>query len=238
MFAAFVLFATWVVLGLPGALILFPWTLVTGDVGPLYRAALGIVRIALRLAGIHVHAEWRRPLDRAQAYIFLSNHVSNLDPPVLFPLIPFRVTAFVKRSLMKIPVLGYGLRLGQFIPVDRDGRVESAKESVDVATSVLSAGLSVVSFVEGTRSRTGHLQPFKKGPFYLAVESGAPVIPVSIHGTETMMRKGSLRIFPGTAHVTFHAPILPRDYAAREDLMAAVRDAIASGLPEWMRGDA
>ena len=127
------------------------------------------------------------------------------------------------------------MRLANFIPVDRDGRVESAIESVQAAAQVLASGVHVVSFVEGTRSRDGRLQPFKKGPFYLAMETAAPVIPVSIHGTETMMKKGSLSIAPGTAHVVFHAPLAPRDYATRDDLMAAVRDAIASGLPEWMR---
>jgi 1-acyl-sn-glycerol-3-phosphate acyltransferase len=94
----------------------------------------------------------------------------------------------------------------------------------------------IVSFVEGTRSRDGRLQTFKKGPFYLAMESGAPVVPVSLYGTESMMRKGSIRIFPGTAHVVFHAPLLPRNYSSREELMEATRAAIASGLPEWMRG--
>ena len=77
--------------------------------------------------------------------------------------------------------------------------------------------------------------PFKKGAFYLAMESGAPCIPVSIYGTETLMAKGSFAIKPGTAHFVFHPPIYPRDYATREDLMQAVRAAIASGLPEWMR---
>lgn len=77
--------------------------------------------------------------------------------------------------------------------------------------------------------------PFKKGPFYLAKETGALCIPVSIWGTEGMMSKGSARIQPGTAHITFHAPINPADYATREELMAAVRTAIANGLPEWMR---
>lgn len=237
MLAATVLFATWIVLGLPAALLLFPWTLMTGDIGPLYRAAMAIVRTGLRLAGIRVEVDSRQPLDPAEPCILLSNHVSNLDPPILIPLLPFRVSAFVKRSLMKIPVLGYGMRLGNFIPVDRDGRVESAKESAETASRALASGISVLSFVEGTRSRTGRLQPFKKGPFFLAMESGAPVVPVSIHGTETMMRKGSIRVFPGTAHVAFHAPILPRNYATREDLMDAVRTAIASGLPEWMRGE-
>src|SRR5579872_1300813 len=106
MLAALILFATWILLGFPAAIVLFPWTLITGDVGPLYRTAMSIVRIGLHLAGIGAEAEWRAPLDRSQACLFLSNHVSNLDPPILFPLIPFRVTAFVKRSLMKIPVLG------------------------------------------------------------------------------------------------------------------------------------
>jgi 1-acyl-sn-glycerol-3-phosphate acyltransferase len=114
--------------------------------------------------------------------------------------------------------------------------VESAQESVAVARRVLEKGIHITSFVEGTRSADGRMLPFKKGPFYLAMEAGAPCIPVSIWGTETMMAKGSLRIKPGAAHITFHAPMYPRDYATREDLMEAVRAAIASGLPEWMRG--
>ncbi len=236
MLAAVILFATWIVLGVPGALVLYPWTLIAGDITPLYRYAMGVVRIGLRAAGIRVQAEFRAPLDPAQTCIFLSNHVSNLDPPVLFPLFPGRATAFIKRSLTKIPILGYGLRLADFIPVDRDGRVESAVESVDAAALVLASGVHVLSFVEGTRSRDGRLQPFKKGPFFLAENTGVPVVPVSIYGTEAMMKKGSLRIDPGTAHVVFHPPLLPRDYATREDLMAAVRVSIASGLPEWMRG--
>jgi 1-acyl-sn-glycerol-3-phosphate acyltransferase len=77
--------------------------------------------------------------------------------------------------------------------------------------------------------------PFKKGPFFLAIASGAPCIPVSIHGTEKILGKGSQRISPGVAHVVFHPPIDPAGYASREELTQAVRAAIASGLPEWMR---
>jgi 1-acyl-sn-glycerol-3-phosphate acyltransferase len=100
----------------------------------------------------------------------------------------------------------------------------------------MDSGLHITSFVEGTRSRDGRLLPFKKGPFYLAMETGSPVVPISIWGTESMMKKGSMRITPGTAHVVFHSPLWPRDYATREDLIAAVRQSIASSLPEWMRG--
>jgi 1-acyl-sn-glycerol-3-phosphate acyltransferase len=194
-----------------------------------------VVRTGLRLAGIRIDVVWHQPLDPSQHYLFLSNHVSNLDPPILLPLLPEPVSVVLKRSLMKIPILGWGMRLGGYIAVDRDGTVESAKESTEAATRVLASGVHVLSFVEGTRSRDGHLQPFKKGPFYLAMHSGVAIIPISIYGTEGMMKKGSLKIAPGTAHVVFHAPIGPRDHLDMDDLMATVRAAIASGLPEWMR---
>jgi len=234
MFAATVLFSTWIILGIPVAIVTLPWAIVSKNVVPLYRSSLWVVRTGLRLAGIRVEAVCQAPLDPTQHYLFFSNHISNLDPPILILLLPERTSAFLKRSLMKIPILGWGMRLGDFIPVDRDGRAESAAEGVAIARHVLASGVHVLSFVEGTRSRDGRLQPFKKGPFYLAMESDATVVPVSISGTETMMRKGSLKIFPGTARVVFHAPLLPHNYASRDDLMAAVRTAIVSGLPEWM----
>lgn len=235
MLAAIVLFSTWIVLGIPVAIVTIPWAILTHNILPLYRSSMWIVRTGLRCAGIRVEAVREAPLDLSQHYIFLSNHVSNLDPPVLFPLLPERTAAFLKRSLMKIPILGWGMRLGNFIPVDRGGRMESAIESMECATRVLASGVHVLSFAEGTRSRDGRLQPFKKGAFFLAMHSGAPIVPVSICGTQSMMKKGSLKIFPGTAHVVFHAPIRPQDYSTMEDLMSAARDAIASGLPEWMR---
>jgi 1-acyl-sn-glycerol-3-phosphate acyltransferase len=238
MIAALLLLGTILVLGTPAALVLIPWAMITGDATPLYNAALRIVRLAFRLAGIRVLTEGRENLPAHTACIFMSNHVSNLDPPALLPRIPGRTSAFLKRSLTKIPVLGYGFKLGEFVPVDRDGRVESAVESVDAARRVLEKGLHITTFVEGTRSPDGRLLPFKKGPFYLAMEAGAPCVPVSIHGTESMMAKGSMRVHPGTAHIVFHPPLNPKNFATRDDLMQAMRSAIASGLPEWMRGSA
>ena len=237
MLAAAILFSTWIVLGVPVALVTFPWAFLTGNIVPLYRGGLVVVRAGVRAAGIRVKAAWEGPIDPSRRYIFLSNHVSNLDGPALIPLLPVRTAAFLKRSLMKVPILGWGMRMANYIPVDRDGRVESAVESEQAATQVLHSGVHILSFVEGTRSRDGRLQPFKKGPFYLAMHSGAPVVPVSISGTATMMKKGSVRVFPGVAEIVFHPPLEPRDFATRDDLMAAVRTAIASGLPEWMRGE-
>lgn len=234
MVATLLLLGTWILLGLPVAIVLIPWTLITRDILPMYRAARVVVRAGVRCAGIRVETAWRQPLDPAQSYIFLSNHVSNLDPPILIPLLPLPIAVVLKRSLMKIPLLGWAMRLAGYIPVDRDGRVESAMESAEIAKKTLASGIHILSFPEGTRSRDGHLQPFKKGPFYMAEESGAPIVPISIYGTESMMKKGSVKIFPGTAHVVFHAPIRPQDYATREDLLDAVHATIASALPEWM----
>jgi len=235
MIASLTILATFIVLGIPTAVVLIPWALITGNVTPLYNIAIMIQRLAFNLAGIRVEVNGTENIPAHTACIFMSNHVSNLDPPALIPRIPGRTAAFIKRSLMKIPVLGFGFKLGEFIPVDRDGRVESAQESIAVARQVMAKGLHITTFVEGTRSRDGRMLPFKKGPFYLAKETGAPCVPVSIHGTENMMAKGSMKIRPGTVHIQFHAPIYPDNFATREDLLEAVRRAIASGLPEWMR---
>ena len=218
------------------ALIGFPWTLVTGDVSLLYRMAMWIAAAGLRWAQIRVRIHCLEMVPNGQPCIFMANHVSNLDPPVLLPSIPGRTAVLVKKELMKIPFIGTGMRMGGFIPVERNQRRESAVESIRQASKMLESGVHITIFPEGTRSRTGQLQPFKKGPFYLAQQTGAPIIPVSIHGTEGMMRKGSLRILPGDAHVTFHAPVWAKDYATREELMEAVRERIAGDLPEWMRG--
>jgi len=235
MISSLVLLTTILVLSIPSALIFIPLTMITGNVMPLYNVANSIVRVAYRLAGIRVETEGLERVPTT-ACIFMANHLSNLDPPTLIPRIPGRTAAFSKRSIMNIPALGYAMKLADFIPVDRKGSVESAQESIAAARRVLERGVHITTFVEGTRSRDGRLLPFKKGPFYLAKQTGAPCIPVSIYGTESMMAKGSLRIQPSTAHIVFHAPIDPAKFATREELLRAVRAAIASGLPEWMRG--
>lgn len=234
MIPALTLFLWYAILTPPAAVIGIPWRLITGDITPLYRMALWIVRSGLRLARIRIDVAGRERLPANQACIFMANHVSNMDPPVLIGLIPGRTSVFLKRSLMKIPILGLGMKLGDFIPVDRGGRLDSARESVHFASRLLASGVHITTFVEGMRSRDGHLLPFKKGPFYLAMDAGAPVVPISIWGTEGMMRVGSMRVIPGTAHVRFHQPLWPKDFKSREALMSATRDSIASSLPEWM----
>ena len=226
--------ANMVLLGIPSALLFIPWCWMTGNVLPLYKATRFMLSSSCRLAGVRVRAEGLDRVPRDRACIFMSNHVSNLDPPVLISLLPGRTSAFMKRSLMQLPILGTGFRQGEFIAVDRTGSRADAQRSVAEAQRVLAKGVHITTFVEGTRSPNGRMLPFKKGPFFLAIAAGVPCIPVSIYGTETILRKGSLRIHPGVAHVIFHERIDPAGFATREDLMRAVRAAIASGLPQWM----
>ncbi len=235
MISSLLLLATFVILGLPTSAVCLPWALITGDIMPLYQASMFIVRTGLKLAGIRLDIQGLENVPAGHACIFMSNHVSNLDPPILIPLIPGRTSVFLKQSLMKIPILGYGMRLAEFVPVSRSGSVEGAVESGRAVKVVLDKGIHITTFVEGTRSSDGRLLPFKKGPFYLAMETGAPCIPVSIWGTETMMGKGSLRVKRGTAHVRFHPPVWPEAIGDREALLLAVREEIASSLPEHMR---
>jgi len=202
---------------------------------PLYRATRFMLASSCRLSGVRFRVVGRERIPRDRACIFMSNHVSNLDPPALISLIPGRTSAFLKRSLMQIPILGTGFRQGEFIAVDRSGNASAAKQSVAAAERVLAKGIHITTFVEGTRSKDGRMLPFKKGPFFLAINTGALCVPVSIHGTENILRKGSLRMHPGNAFITFHDPIDPAAFQSREDLTQAVRVSIASGLPEWMR---
>ncbi len=223
-------------LALPTAAIFFPWCLITGDVMPLYRASFFIVRLGFKLAGIRLQVEGLENIPAGQACIFMANHVSNLDPPVLTACIPGRTSVFYKKSLGKLPLLGYAMRLAEFVPVTRNGSLIAAQESTRQAQAVLAKGIHITTFVEGTRSRDGRLLPFKKGPFFLGMQSGAPCIPVSISGTETMMGRGSQLVQPGVARVVFHPAVYPASVADRDELLKLVRAAIASGLPEWMRG--
>ncbi len=211
-----------------------PWTFITGRVDWMYNAAMWAAFTGAKIAGAHVDVRGLDTFDNAGTYIYMCNHVSNLDPPLVVPSIPKRSAVLVKKELFRIPLLGKAMRMASFVPVDRSNR-EAAIASIQRASEVLHSGVNIIVFPEGTRSSDGKLLPFKKGPFHMAMESGVPVIPMTIYGTEAMMPKKTWKITKGTATLVFHPPMNPGDFSDREQLMAAVRDKIASALPAEMQ---
>jgi 1-acyl-sn-glycerol-3-phosphate acyltransferase len=236
MFSTFKMVFVYLTLGGVAGLFGIPYSLLVGNVRLLYRVVVkGIVRIGVRAAGIRVEVTGLENVPAGVSCIFLSNHVSNLDPPVLLPEIPGMSSVLLKKELMRIPVLGTAMRMGKFVPVERGNKREAARASVAAAADALKSGLHMLIFAEGTRSKDGRLASFKRGPFYLAEETGAPIVPVAISGTQTMMRKGSAAIMPGVARIVMLPAIYPAGFGTREELMAAVRAAIAAALPQEMR---
>ncbi|HTM87291.1 MAG TPA: lysophospholipid acyltransferase family protein [Terriglobales bacterium] len=230
MIRTLLMLAFWLLLVPFAALVGFPWTFLTGKVDVLYWLGTRIAFAGVRVAGIKVKVVGLDRLDPGATYIFMSNHVSNLDPPILVPLIPHRTSVLVKKELFRVPILGRAMRLASLVPVDRSNR-DAAIASLRAAAEVLARGIPMTIFVEGTRSFDGRLLPFKKGPFYLATESGVPVVPVTLVGTHQILPKRRFSIRKGEATVVFHSPLNPKQFSDRDVLLAAVRDAIESALP-------
>jgi 1-acyl-sn-glycerol-3-phosphate acyltransferase len=222
--------AFWAIAMPIAALVAFPWTFLTGDISFLYRTFTWGALTGVRIAGVKIAIQGREKLDPKQSYIFMSNHTSNLDPPLLVPIIPGRTSVMAKKELFRYPILGRAMRMGSIVPVDRANR-DAGIAAVRDAAEVLRKGIHMTIFVEGMRSFDGRLLPFKKGPFYLAMESGMPVVPVTINGTHEIMPKRRFSIQPGTATVIFHDPIPSTDFRDRDELMARVRKVINGALP-------
>ncbi len=211
-----------------------PWTYLTRDITFLYKTSMWAAFTGVRIAGVKVRVLGLEKIDPLRTYVFMSNHISNLDPPLTLPLIPRRTSVMVKKELFKVPILGQIMLIGSLVPVDRGNR-DAGIAAVRDALRVIEQGVNMTIYVEGHRSYDGKLLPFKKGPFYLAEECKVPVVPITISGTQDCMPKARFAIRPGTVTVEFHDPIEPSDFGDRECLMAKVRAAINSGLPAELR---
>lgn len=234
MFRTIAMLAFWAA-ALPFAALLgIPWTYLTKDISFLYNTCMWVAFTGVRIAGVRVRTVGLEKIDPARTYIFMSNHISNLDPPVTLPLIPRRTSVMVKKELFKVPILGRIMLIGSLVPVDRGNR-DAGITAVRDAVKAIEQGLNMTIYVEGKRSFDGKLLPFKKGPFYLAQECNVPVVPITISGTEAVMPKARFAISPGTVTVEFHDPIEPADFGERDCLMAKVRAAINGGLPVDLR---
>jgi 1-acyl-sn-glycerol-3-phosphate acyltransferase len=164
------------------------------------------VRLGLLLSGISYVVSGRERLPAGRAVVFVSNHQSNIDPPILFEALHPRTHILYKHEIDQIPILARAFRLGGFIPIDRRNR-ESAMRSIEAGAASIRAGNSFLIFPEGTRSKTDDLLPFKKGGFIMAIRAGAPIVPVAIRGGRASMRRGSAIIRPVVMNITIGRPI-------------------------------
>lgn len=233
-FRTILMLAFWAVALPIAALMGIPWTYLTKDLSFLYRTCMWGAFTGVRIAGVRVQTIGLDKIDPARTYIFMSNHISNLDPPITLPLIPRRTSVMVKKELFSYPILGKIMLIGSLVPVDRGNR-DAGIAAVREAVKAIQKGLNMTIYIEGKRSFDGRLLPFKKGPFYLAEECRVAVVPITISGTEEVMPKARFSIQPGTVKVQFHDPIEPENFGDREQLMAKVRAVINSGLPEGLR---
>jgi 1-acyl-sn-glycerol-3-phosphate acyltransferase len=182
------------------------------------------VTVGTSLAGIRTNVAGREHLRPGEAVVFCCNHQSNIDPPILFQALHPRLHILFKRELTRLPLLGRAFQMGGFVPIDRGSR-EQSMAAIEQAAASLRQGNSFLTFPEGTRSRTGALLPFKRGPFLMALKAQVPVVPVAIQGGAASMRKGSPIVRPTTVSVRIGKPVETRGMGVsdRELLADTVR---------------
>ena len=182
----------------------------------------------LKLSGAKVHVTGSENLEPGRSYIFVSNHRSYLDTAALFRYSGRRIGLVAKKELLKVPVLGQGMSFVNIIAIDRTNP-ERALQSMAKARSVLDDGYSFGVFAEGTRAMPGQLLPFKKGAFHLAMQTGAPIVPVAIKNTDRMMGKRTGVMYSGTVEMVL-LPSITTDGKSVMELLLETREAIAKEL--------
>jgi 1-acyl-sn-glycerol-3-phosphate acyltransferase len=214
-------------------------SLTLGPLTPDRKASLWAMRrwceSSARALDLCVHATGAELVPPAP-YVYCSNHQSVLDILVLGAALPGDYKWAAKRSLMKIPFLGWHLTLAGHVPVDRRAGSRGAAEVISRFEQTLRRGKPLLVFPEGTRSEDGMVRPFKNGGFYAAVRAGAPVVPVALEGTHRLMKKGAIDTGDGTTvrdvFVRIGAPIHPRKEGREAQRVADLRDRTFAAVRE------
>ncbi|HYN84142.1 MAG TPA: lysophospholipid acyltransferase family protein [Pyrinomonadaceae bacterium] len=179
-------------------------------------------RMIVRTALLRVRVHGAEHLREGESYVFLSTHQSWIDIPVMLGYLPAQLRIAAKREVFSIPFLGWHMRRGGHISINRDSTAE-AVESLRRAAGGIRGGVSAFIFPEGTRSRDGSLQPFKKGGFKLAMQSGVAAVPVAIVGTRRVLPRDSYVFRPGTVDLYIDPPV-PTVNLTDEDLPRLIDD--------------
>jgi 1-acyl-sn-glycerol-3-phosphate acyltransferase len=172
-----------------------------------HRCARAWSSLILKTTGVRVAVEGLERIVPGKTYVFVSNHQSIYDTPVIFASLPYQIRIIAKTSLARFPVLGWHLRRGGHLFVDR--KHPDRAGILRRWRALVSEGLSLIIYAEGTRSPDGHVARFKAGSFLLAIEAGLPIVPLAVLGTRQVMPKGRLRTEPADVRLIVHAPIQP-----------------------------
>ncbi|MGH7872955.1 MAG: lysophospholipid acyltransferase family protein [Candidatus Binatia bacterium] len=163
--------------------------------------------IILRIAGVTLRVRGLENIDQRRQYVFMVNHQSNIDIPVLVQsLIPFQLRWIAKKELLRVPFFGWAMWATKHITVDRSNPL-SAVRSLERAKARIAAGVSIVVFPEGTRSHDGKLLRFKKGGFLLAVKTNTSIVPITINGSGQVLPAGAWRLRSGAIEVIVDKPV-------------------------------
>jgi 1-acyl-sn-glycerol-3-phosphate acyltransferase len=187
-------------------------------------------RLLLRICGIQVILRGVEHIQKGEHYIYVTNHASAFDIPIVVGCIPDEIRIVYKKELERIPIFGWSLAVGHYIRIDRSKAI-GAMRSLEQAVEKIRHGASVLLFAEGTRTLDGKLQDFKRGAFSLAIKADVPVIPVTINGSFKILPKSKFRINPGTVELILHRPVTINGQTGKQvelHLMEQVRTAIAS----------
>ncbi len=161
----------------------------------------------LFLCGVKLKVEGLENFSPDQVYVYVSNHSSMVDIPAVMAAVPNKASMVFKKELGNIPLFGWQLATGPYIMIDRKN-ADKAMKSIERGKEMMAnKNISVILFAEGTRSKTGEVQPFKRGAFYLASRVKFPIIPVSISGAENLLPKGTLSLKGGVVTVRFGKPV-------------------------------
>lgn len=164
-------------------------------------------RILLVSAGVKLKVSGLENLDKTTSYIVIGNHQSHIDIPAVTVALPIPLRIISKKELFKIPVFGWGMKAIGIVSIDRFNKIKSIETLQHTEQILQKHHISVLAFPEGTRSPDGKIHPFKKGPFILAINTGRPILPVSVSGTRKILPKGRIRIRGGKVKVVIHPPI-------------------------------
>ena len=191
---------------------------------PVHIIARFWAKSILFVSGIKVDVEGLANIDPFKSYIYMANHQSNFDIPVLLGCLPIQFRWLAKAELYKIPIFGRAMSGAGYVKIDRSNQ-KSAIKSINEVAAKMKNGVSVMLFPEGTRSRDGTINAFKKGGFVMAVDTGVPIVPVIIRGTRSIMTKGSWRIHRARVTLFIDKPIDTSGFTrdTKEDLLKAVR---------------